>query len=229
MRTIFAAALMAAVVAGCHDPETNGSALPAKEEIMPDSTTNGIDNMLSEAEKIDGFELLFDGVTKSGFHVYNQKTDGSAWSVVDGTIHLDPKEVKDSQTSGGGDLVSADEYENFHLKLDWRIDTAGNSGILIYVKESPEYERSWHTGMEVQVLDNAKHPDAKIIKHRAGDLYDLISASQETVKPALEWNQVEIISNNGLLECSLNGVKVISTTLWDGNWKALIEGSKFKK
>ena len=46
----------------------------------------------------------------------------------------------------------------------------------------------------MQVLDNAKHPDSKIIKHRAGDLYDLVTSTPETVKPALEWNHVEIIS-----------------------------------
>jgi hypothetical protein len=80
----------------------------------------------------------------------------------------------------------------------------------------------------MQVLDNAGHPDAKIIKHMAADLYDLISSSPLTVKKAGEWNQVEIISNNGQLEFYLNGPKVLSTTMWDDNWKKMIKGSKFK-
>ncbi|HYC30196.1 MAG TPA: DUF1080 domain-containing protein, partial [Chitinophagaceae bacterium] len=87
---------------------------------------------------------------------------------------------------------------------------------------------TWHTGPEMQVLDDAGHADAKIIKHRAGDLYDLISSSPETVKPAGEWNHVEIVSNNGMLEFYLNGTKVLSTTMWDDNWKKMIAGSKFK-
>jgi len=80
----------------------------------------------------------------------------------------------------------------------------------------------------MQVLDNAGHPDAKIPKHRAGDLYDLISCSQETVKPWGQWNHVEIKCVNGKLDLYLNGTNVVSTTLWDDNWKKLISGSKFK-
>jgi hypothetical protein len=82
--------------------------------------------------------------------------------------------------------------------------------------------------MEMQVLDNDRHPDAKIPKHRAGDLYDLISCSRETVKPALEWNKAGIRALNGKLDLFLNGENVVSTTLWDDNWKKLIAGSKFK-
>ena len=81
----------------------------------------------------------------------------------------------------------------------------------------------------MQVLDNNGHPDAKISKHRAGDLYDLISCSKETVKPALEWNQVEIKCLNGKLDFWLNGEKVVSTQLWDDNWKKMIAASKFKQ
>jgi hypothetical protein len=192
-------------------------------------TSSAADNALSEAEKAEGFELLFDGKSKDGFHVFNNKTDGSAWRVDNGTLHLDPKEKHDAQTTGGGDLLSKDEYENFHLKIDWKVDTAGNSGILLYVKEDKKYERSWHTGLEMQVLDNQRHPDSKIIKHRAGDLYDLVTSSPETVKPALEWNHVEIVSANGKLEFSLNGTKVVSTTLWNDDWKKMVAGSKFQK
>ena len=80
----------------------------------------------------------------------------------------------------------------------------------------------------MQVLDNDGHSDGKIPKHRAGNLYDLIAASPETVKGPGEWNQVEIVSNKGQLDFYLNGTKVVSTTLWDDNWKKLIAGSKFK-
>jgi hypothetical protein len=79
----------------------------------------------------------------------------------------------------------------------------------------------------MQVLDNKCHADSKIIKHKAGDLYDLISCSKETVKPALEWNQAEIKSVNGKLDFFLNGENVVSTTMWDEAWKKMIAGSKF--
>ena len=79
----------------------------------------------------------------------------------------------------------------------------------------------------MEVLDNSGHPDSKIIKHRAGDLYDLISCSKETVKPAGEWNLAEVKCLNGKLDLFLNGENVVSTTLWDDNWKKLVAGSKF--
>jgi hypothetical protein len=82
--------------------------------------------------------------------------------------------------------------------------------------------------MEMQVLDNNGHPDAKIVSHRAGDLYDLIVSSEETVKPVGEWNLAEIISKDGNLELHLNGVMIVSTTLWTPEWEALIAKSKFK-
>ncbi|MFN2440722.1 MAG: DUF1080 domain-containing protein, partial [Chitinophagaceae bacterium] len=84
------------------------------------------------------------------------------------------------------------------------------------------------TGPEMQVLDNAGHPDAKITKHRAGDLYDLISVSKETVKPAGEWNTAEIIADKGNLRFRLNGEEVVNTTMWDDVWRTMLANSKFK-
>ena len=86
----------------------------------------------------------------------------------------------------------------------------------------------WQTGAEMQVLDNDGHPDGKIKKHRAGDLYDLISSSTEPVKPVGEWNQAEIKSKDGKLELYLNDVLVVSTTLWNADWDNLVKASKFK-
>ena len=178
---------------------------------------------LSDQEKDDGWQLLFDGQTTKGWHSYGKPAAGSAWKVQDGSLFLDTT-IKD-----GGDLTTDDEFGNYDLKLDWKISKNGNSGIIFYVHEdSTKYKQTWNTGPEMQVLDNDGHPDGKIVKHRAGDLYDLISSSPETVKPVGEWNQVEIISINGQLEFHLNGTKVLSTTLWDDNWKKMIAHSKFK-
>ncbi|RZK42234.1 MAG: DUF1080 domain-containing protein [Pedobacter sp.] len=171
-----------------------------------------------------GFKPLFDGKTTAGWHTYGKTSVGSAWEVVDGTIHMNPeKKGKD----GGGDLVTDKEYSNFHLKMDWKVAPKANSGIIFYVHEDPKYKQTYLTGPEMQVLDNDGHPDGKITKHRSGDLYDMIKSTSEPVKPVGEWNQAEIISNKGKLTFILNGVKVVNTTMWDDNWKALIAGSKF--
>ncbi len=173
--------------------------------------------------------MLFDGISKKGWHVYNNKSDGTAWKVSDGTLYLDVSLKDGWQTIGGGDIVTDQAFEDFHLQLEWKVKTGGNSGIMFYVQESSQYEHTWHTGPEMQLLDNAAHADANIFKHRAGDLYDLIAGTSDAVHPAGEWNSVEIISSKGSLEFIMNDQSIVQTTLWDENWKMLIEGSKFRK
>jgi len=114
------------------------------------------------------------------------------------------------------------------LSLDWKIQACGNSGVIFNAKEGKQYNEVWHTGPEMQVLDNACHPDAKIIKHRAGDLYDLISVKTETVKPANQWNQAKLIANKGHYAFWLNGVQTVEFTVGTPEWNQLIAGSKFK-
>lgn len=180
-------------------------------------------NTLSAKEKKQGWKLLFDGKSLKGWHTFNATAASEAWKVSDGNLYLDV----DSKV-GRGDLTTNKVYSNFDLKLEWKISKNGNSGIIFYSQEGEQYKNSYLTGPEMQVLDNDGHPDGKIIKHRAGDLYDLIKSKKETVKPVGEWNEVEIISNNGNLSLFLNGEKAVSTILWDENWKQLIAGSKFK-
>ena len=158
-----------------------------------------------------------------GWHSYGQTTAGSGWREEKGVIHLDPK----LKNKDGGDLVTDKEYANFQLKLEWKVAPNANSGILFYVQEDPKYKQTYSTGPEMQVLDNDGHPDGKITKHRAGDLYDLVKSNSEPVKAVGAWNKVIVTSKDGKLEFSLNGVKIVSTTLWDDNWKSLIAGSKF--
>ncbi|MBY0534868.1 MAG: DUF1080 domain-containing protein [Chitinophagaceae bacterium] len=200
----------------------------AMRPITNNSDAKAGDNTLTAKEKKEGWKLLFDGKTKKGWHVYNNKSDGSAWKVENGCLHLDPAQMNGWQTVGGGDIVSEEEYDNFHLKLEWKLADSANSGVILFVKEDPKYAFPWVTGPEMQVLDNNGHPDAKIIKHRASDLYDMISSSPETVKKAGEWNLAEVISDHGKLEFRLNGVSVLKITMWDDNWRAMIKKSKFK-
>ena len=191
-----------------------------------DSTATTNDSTAREAEWVN----LFDGTTTTGWHTYGKSTIGSAWKADSGTLHLTVPTAKEGfQNRDGGDIVTAEEYENFHFKLEWKISKNGNSGIMFLVKEdSAQYKYPWNTGPEMQILDNDGHADGKIPKHRAGDLYDLIACSKETVKAVGEWNQVEIIVNKGKLDFMLNGTNVVSTTLWDDAWNKMIAASKFK-
>ncbi len=192
------------------------------------SFNNSFAQSLTKKESKAGWQLLFDGKEIKGWHNYGKNNLGAAWKIDDGAIFLDASKKENGQIVGGGDIVSDEEYSNFHLKLEWKIGQNGNSGIILFIKEENKYKTPWMTGPEMQVLDNNGHPDSKIKKHRAGDLYDLISAVPETVRPFGEWNQVEIKSLNGKLEFWLNGKNVVTTNLWDEAWKTMIANSKFK-
>ena len=188
-------------------------------------------NTLTNAEKAAGWKLLFDGKTMNGWHSYGKTAAGKDWLVQDGAIYLNAEARNQAgwQAADGGDIVTADEFANYELRLEWKIAPCGNSGIIYNIVEDPsKYEYVWHTGPEMQVLDNTCHPDAMIEKHRAGDLYDLIACKYETVKPAGQWNKVRLINRNGKVEHWLNGRKVVEVDMTGDEWKQLIAGSKFK-
>jgi hypothetical protein len=173
---------------------------------------------------------LFDGKTTKGWHSYGKEVAGAAWKVEDGAITLDPSQKNDWQVRDGGDLVSADSFDDFHLQLEWKIAKNGNSGIIFFIQDDAvKYKNTWYTGPEMQVLDNDGHGDGKIFKHRAGNLYDLVAGKEGVVKAVGEWNKVDIIAEKGKLTFKLNDTEVLSTTYGDDNWKELIKNSKFSK
>jgi len=163
---------------------------------------------------------LFDGKSTNGWHSYLKSGPG-AWKVVDGILQLDPS------APGQGDLITNDEYENFDLKLEWKIAEGGNSGIIFGVHEDPSFDATYLTGIEMQILDDAKAEDNKLATHRAGALYDM-KASSVPAKPAGEWNKVEIKKQNGHITFWLNGKKTIDTQIGGPEWQAMLDKSKFK-
>ncbi|MEX2594803.1 MAG: DUF1080 domain-containing protein [Anditalea sp.] len=195
------------------------------------SSTNEGDNTAIEQEvevmEENEWISLFNGENLEGWTSYGKSTVGDAWKVEDGVIYFDAASKKNEGLSGG-DLVTQDSFQDFHLKLEWKISESGNSGIMFYVIDNGEYSAPYHTGPEYQLLDNDDHPDGKITSHRTGDLYDLIVSSEETVNPVGEWNQTEIISENGKLEFYLNGVNTVTTTMWTEEWNEMVANSKFK-
>ncbi|EIM76641.1 hypothetical protein A3SI_09258 [Nitritalea halalkaliphila LW7] len=146
----------------------------------------------------------------------------------EGVLYLDASNKDGWQTGDGGDIITEETFDDFHLRLEWKISKNGNSGIMFLVHESEDFQYPWMTGPEMQILDNDGHPDGQIRTHRAGDLYDLIEASEEAARPVGEWNLAEVIVQDEQLSLKLNGVLVVQTSLWDESWKELIAGSKFK-
>ncbi|PUZ27631.1 protein of unknown function [Chitinophaga costaii] len=190
-------------------------------------TASAQHNTLTSKEKKQGWTLLFDGKTTTGWHAYLSKDAGTHWQVVDGALQLTP-DAEHAGRPSGNDLVTNDEYENFELEYQWKISEGGNSGLIFSVHEDPQYKEPYLTGLEMQVLDDSKHPDGKIAKHNSGDLYDLAQAPKLATKPVGEWNTAKLSKKNGHLQLWLNGVKTADVTIGSPEWNTMLANSKFK-
>lgn len=227
MRKLFAGSILIMALAACNNNADPGK---ADDGDSADAKTGPAMTILTEQEKAEGWQVLFDGQTSNGWHKYGGGPVGTAWKIVDGAFYLDTTTKVNGKVVGGGDIVTDEDYENFHFRLEWKIAPAGNSGIMFYViDDSVKYKRPYETGPEMQVVDNVGHSDGRVMKHQAGDLYDLISCSKMTVKPVGEWNLAEIKCVNGKLDLFLNGENVVSTTMWDESWNKMVTASKFRE
>jgi len=185
----------------------------------------GAQNMLSSEEQRDGFVLLFDGKTTDGWRGFQKDHVPAKWLVENGTLHFNPKAEGD-----GGDIMIDKKYSDFHLKIEWKIEEGGNSGILYLGSEDPEFSAIYMTAPEMQVLDNANHPDAKLGTNgnrQAGSLYDLIPADPQNFKGAGKWNTAEIIVKNKHVKHIQNGEVVVEYEYGTQMWDALVARSKF--
>lgn len=184
----------------------------------------------------EGWHDLFNGESLAGWRNYGGDANAvRKWQVQEGTLALVQEGlfpmwalIKSAVFGGpGGDLIYYyEKFQDFELSLQWKISPGGNSGIFYLVEDETE-NVSWRTGIEMQVLDNEGHPDGQIRTHRAGDLYDLIAADPETVRPPGEWNDVLIRVKNNHIEHWLNGIRVISVLRGSKEWNALVAASKF--
>lgn len=186
-------------------------------------------NKLSAEETSNGWQLLFDGTTSTGWRGYNKTEFPKGWEVVDGTLHCIGTGTGEAGAENGGDIIYDKKFKNFDLKLEWKISKGGNSGIFYLAQEVKDWP-IWKTAPEMQVLDNANHPDAQLGKdgnRQAGSLYDLIPAVPQNSKPFGEWNSAEIICFKGTVVYKQNGEKVLEFHLWTDDWKKMVAASKF--
>lgn len=193
--------------------------------LLSNITSAQTPNTLTSKEKSEGWLLLFNGKDLTGWHSYLEKAPGKAWQVQNGTIMLNKN--KKSVYKDYADLVTNDEFEDFDLKMEWRMEPCSNSGLMFYVHELPEYKNTYESGPEMQIADLACNDDGRILKCRAGDLYDLVPSDTEWVNQAPKWNLYEIVSKDGHLEFFQNGHKILQTDLWNDHWRDMIKNSKF--
>jgi hypothetical protein len=173
-------------------------------------------NTLTSSERAAGWRLLFDGRTLSGWRGFMQTTAPAGWQVVDGAL---------TRVSGGGDLVTVDQFADFELRLEWLIAAGGNSGIMFRVTEAAD--ATFLTGPEMQVLDNAGHPDGRNPLSSAGACYAIYPPSEDATRPAGSWNEVRLIVMANHVEHWMNGGKIVDYELGSPDWTARVRNSVF--
>jgi len=173
-------------------------------------------NTLTPAERAAGWRLLFDGKTTTGWRGWKMDTLPSGWQVVDGAL---------TRVRRAADIITTEKFKNFELSLEWKIAPNGNSGI--FYRASEDDDAIYWSAPEMQVLDDAGHPDGQSRLTAAGSDYGLYPSPAGVVKPAGQWNQVRLIVNGNHVEHWLNGVKVVEYELGSPDWEARVKASKF--
>ncbi len=214
----------------------NGNVAKQKEEASVEKEikkeAQAAPNTLTEKEKKNGWFLLFDGKTADGWRGFKKDAFPEfGWKVVDGALMV--KYSGKGEEGHGGDIITEKQYDNFHLKVDWKISPGGNSGILYLVNESEDYEAIWHTAPEMQVIDGfgyGYHHDYILnIRQISGALYDLYPPKKAMAKEVGKWNHAELIIKGNKVEHWLNGVMVVKYELTSEDLKKRISKSKFAK
>jgi hypothetical protein len=175
-------------------------------------------NTLTVEERTAGFRLLFDGRTTQGWRGWRRPAMPDGWQVVDGALTL---------VGRGGDIITEEQFASFELRLDWKVEPGGNSGIFFHISEDSSFAWSYESGPEMQVLDDARHRDGASRLTSAGACYGLYPAPPGVVRPAGEWNQVRLVVNGNLVEHWLNDRKIVEYELGSPDWEARVRASKF--
>jgi hypothetical protein len=188
--------------------------------LSPVALAAGEPNTLTPAERAAGWTLLFDGVDTGHWRGYQRPGfPESGWIVEDGALRV-------VAGGGGGDLITKAQYESFELRLEWKAAPRANSGIMYRVVEGNP--APWHSGPEMQILDDGGHGLAPDDPHSAGALYDLYRpATGKTTHPAGAWNEVRIVLRDGVLRQEQNGTVVAEADLSSDDWARRVAESKF--
>lgn len=188
-------------------------------------------NTLTDAEKKEGWTLLWDGKTTKGWRSHKSPEFPKAgWKVENGVLTIN--ETGGAESSAAGDIITVEKYKDFELSVDFKITPGANSGIKVFVDPSINKGPGSAIGPEFQILDDIRHPDAKLGRdgnRTIGSLYDMMTApADKKVNPIGEWNNARILAKKDQLTFWLNGSKTIDIKRGSKEWRDLVAASKYK-
>ncbi|WP_028965832.1 3-keto-disaccharide hydrolase [Sphingomonas phyllosphaerae] len=198
-----------------------------------------LSNRLSDSERKAGWKLLWDGRTGAGWKAAKGNAfPNKGWAIDNGVLSVEAG--NGGESTNGGDIVTTREYKDFELSVDFRLTEGANSGVKYFVDPTLSKGEGSAIGLEYQLLDDARHPDAKRGRdgnRTLGSLYDLIPARNlsdpdspgKRINPPGEWNRAVIVSRGRHVEHWLNGFKVVEYERGSPAFRALVAQSKYAK
>lgn len=189
-------------------------------------------NTLTAEEKAAGWKLLWDGKTTDGWRSSrSQEFPKGGWEIKDDTLTIN--ETGGAESAAAGDIITREKFSDFELQLNFKITPGANSGIKIFVDPELNKGPGSSIGPEFQILDDVRHPDAKLGRdgnRTIGSLYDMITApADKKVMPPGEWNHARILSRGKQITFWLNGVKTVDIERASKAWRDIVAISKYKK
>jgi hypothetical protein len=178
-------------------------------------------NFISETEKREGWQLLFNGENLAGWKSFQGK-EITGWSVIDGVLNN-----SGVGSDHGGDIITKDRFQNFELYLEWRIGSKSNSGIFFHVNEKIG-KAIYESGPEYQLIDDKGWPERLHDDQYSGSNYGMHAPRGAVVKDLIDWNQTRIVVDGTHVVHYLNGTKIVDYYLWDADWKLRKENGKWK-
>jgi hypothetical protein len=178
-------------------------------------------NTLTSKEIKNGWILLFDGRSTSGWTTIQGLQVPEGWEVSDGCLTA-------KKGGKGGDIITKDQYSNFDLSVDYKIETGCNSGIKYFFTN---YEKGGNLGMEYQIIDDVNGEDNKKDNHLCGSFYDVLpsDASKKKVNDPGKWNTARILVKEKKVEHWLNGIKILTFERGSKQYTDAVALSKFSK
>jgi len=181
-------------------------------------------NTLTDEQRRQGWQLLFDGKTGNGWHGYNQKGIPDFWAVEDGCLTMN--------STGGGeeqDIITDKIYKNFAFSVEYKLTRGANSGIIYQVKEDPKYTFPYETGPEFQIADYNPQPGGRPINELQihGANYGMYAPMEKPYKPIDEWNRMLLLIQGNDVTHVLNGVVIVKYTKYSDDWQALRDSGKW--
>jgi len=184
--------------------------------------SNAQPNTLSDKEKANSWQLLFDGKNGKGWHGYNMKTVPDCWIIEDGAFTITTTGSAESQ-----DIITDKVYTKFAFSIEYKLTKAANSGIIYQVEENAKYKFPYETGPEFQIIDHENWPDSLQDWQINGANYAMYPPKVKPYKPLGEWNHLLLVVNGNHVTQILNGQIVVEYNKNSEEWEKLRNSGKW--